>query len=80
MSNKSSILSIVFVTGEDIETIDTSDLPVLKVYRKGEFWMIVDGEEAIKFALLESLKYLDEVSHTLLSIRVEIVNRRGEVL
>ena len=80
MSDKSPVLSLVFVTGEDQE-IEASDLPVLRVYRKGDFWMIIEGEEAIKLALIESLKYLDEASHTLLSMRVEIVtsrNARGE--
>ncbi len=80
MSDNSPVLSIVFVTGEDIETIDISDLPVLKVYRKGDFCMIIEGEQAIKSALIESLKYLNQASHTLLSMRVEIVTNRGDAV
>lgn len=71
MSDDSPVLSIVFVTGEDIEA---SGLPVLKVYRGKNEYTLLEGEEVIESVLMESLNRLNEKSYTMLSMRVEIAS------
>ena len=70
MSDNNPVLSIVFVTGEDIEA---SGLPVLKVNRGENKYTLLEGEEVIESVLIESLNRLNEKSYTLLSMQVEIV-------
>ena len=70
MSDKNNpVLSIAFVTGEDIES---KGLPVLKVYRGSNKYVILDGDETITSALIESLEHLDRRDHTVLFLAVEI--------
>ncbi|MGK7894110.1 MAG: hypothetical protein AB4372_10910 [Xenococcus sp. (in: cyanobacteria)] len=69
MSDNNPVLSIVFVTGEDIEA---SGLPVLKVNRGKNKYTLLEGEEVIESVLIESLNHLNEESYILLSMRVEI--------
>ncbi len=74
MSKKKSrqlpVLSIAFVTGEKIEP---RGLPKLKVYEKGENYILVEGYQEIESALIKSIKHLRESDHTLVFLAVEIV-------
>ena len=71
MSDNNPVLSIVFVTGKDI---DASGLPVLKVYRGKNKYTLLEGEQVIESVLIESLNHLNEEGYTLLSMRVEITS------
>ena len=69
--NNNPVLSIVFVTGEDIEA---SGLPVLKVNRGKNKYTLLEGEEVIESVLIESLEGLNEKGYTILSMQVEITS------
>ena len=71
MSNNLPVLSIAFVTGEEIEK---AGLPTLKVYESRNSYILVDEEEAIKSALIESLRHSSESNHTVLFLAVEIIS------
>ena len=73
MSKKNRVLSIAFVTGEDIEP---KGLPVLKIYKGKNQYILLEGEEAITSALIESLEHLEQPDHTLLFLVVDIVSKR----
>ena len=64
------VLSIAFVTGEEIEP---RGLPKLKVYKQGENYIFAEGDQEIESALIKSLKHLRESDHTLVFLAVEIV-------
>ncbi len=64
------VLSIAFVTGEEIEP---RGLPKLKVYKQGENYILAEGYQEIESALLESIKHLRESDYTLVFLAVEIV-------
>ncbi len=74
MSKKKSrqlpVLSIAFVTGENIEP---RGLPKLKVYEQGENYILAEGYQEIESALIKSIKHLRESDHTLVFLAVEIV-------
>ncbi len=80
MSKKSHVLSIAFVTGEDIEP---KGLPVLKIYKGNNQYMILEGDETITSALVQSLEHLDRRDHTVLFLAIEITSpsktKGGEV-
>ena len=63
------VLSIAFVTGEEIEP---RGLPKLKVYEKGEDYILAEGQQEITSALLKSIKHLREMDHTLVFLAVEV--------
>ena len=71
MSNNLPVLSIAFVTGEEIQR---AGLPTLKVYVCEDDYTLVDEEEAIKSALIESLRHSSESNHTVLFLAVEIIS------
>ncbi len=64
------VISIAIVTGEDIEP---AGLPVLKVYRSGNTYILDEGKKQIENAVIESIKQLGGRSTTLLFLRVEIL-------
>ena len=69
-SRQLPVLSIAFVTGEEIEP---RGLPKLKVYKQGENYIFAEGDQEIESALIKSLKHLRESDHTLVFLAVEIV-------
>ena len=70
MRNKPLFLSIDFITGEDIQAIN---LPVLKVAESNGEYLVVEGEQLINSALVESIKQLGQPSVTTVVFAVEIV-------
>ena len=68
-SRELPVLSIAFVTGEEIEP---RGLPKLKVYEKGEDYILAEGQQEITSALLKSIKHLRELDHTLVFLAVEV--------
>ena len=64
------VLSIAFVTGEEIEP---RGLPKLKVYEHGEDYIFAEGYQEIESALSKSIKHLEKSEHTLVFLAVEIV-------
>ncbi len=71
MSKNLPVLSIAFVTGEEIER---EGLPTLKVYESRNGYIVLNGEEAIKSALIKSLNHLGESNYTVVFLAVEVVN------
>ncbi|MDJ0537103.1 MAG: hypothetical protein QNJ70_32255, partial [Xenococcaceae cyanobacterium MO_207.B15] len=69
-SNKLPVLSIAFVTGELIEP---AGLPVLKVYRTEDSYVLGEGTELVISILNESLSHLGKNDHTVLFLAVDIV-------
>ena len=72
MPKKSRVLSIAFVTGEDIEP---KGLPILKIYKGNNQYMILEGDETITSALVQSLEHLDRRDHTVLFLAIEITSQ-----
>ena len=69
-SRELPVLSIAFVTGEEIEP---KGLPKLKVYEHGEDYLFAEGYQEIISALSKSIKHLRESEHTLVFLAVEII-------
>ena len=70
MRNNNRVLSIALITGEDVEAIN---LPVLKVSESDGEYLVVEGEQLINSALVESIKQLGQPSVTTVVFAVEIV-------
>ncbi len=73
MSNNLPVLSIAFVTGEEIQR---AGLPTLKVYVCEDDYTLVEGQEIIQSALIKSLSHIGESNYTVVFLAVEVVNVR----
>ena len=70
MNKNSSVLSIAFITGEEI---DSKDLPVLKVYQNENIYTIFDDDKAITSAIIECLEHRDKSHRTVVSLVIEVI-------
>ena len=70
MNKNSSVLSIAFITGEDIES---KDLPVLKVYKNENIYTIFDDDKAITSAIIKCLEHREKSHRTVVSLVLEVI-------
>ncbi len=70
MNNKTYVLSITLVTGEDTKT---EGLPLLKVYKGERSYCIFDDDKAINKAIIESIEHLEEPNQIEISLAVKII-------
>ncbi len=70
MSKEDFVILIALATGEEVSPIG---LPVLSFYVVAEDYILCEGEELIKAALVESVKRGKEPSLTTLSFAVKLI-------
>ncbi len=69
-SSELPVLMVAFVTGENVSPVG---VPILRFYVHGDYYLLWEGEELLKAALIESVKQGNNASIISLSFAVEVL-------
>ena len=69
-SSKLPVLMVAFISREDVSPVG---LPVLKIYVNEDEYLLWEGDELIKTALVETIKWRKEASIVSLRFAVEVL-------
>ena len=73
LKNESNELPVLMVAFVIVENVSPVGLPILRFYVKGDNYVLFEGEELLKKALIESVKRRNDPNFISLGFAVEVL-------